>query len=286
MTRYGFTLTVLLLISISIYLFVQAPVPLPDEHAIRGKTIPIGTVFKIVASENNIVRSLWTQEIVGFGKKSGLKFDEDWRQKNVHAGPLPALFLRETATSLEKNIVRLSLFLGSDYPINPSNLFTGKQEQTFKIIKQEHTPQFFFAEDTRLYTAMFPDYSSVQPCVDCHNDHPDSPKTDWILNDVMGATTWSYPKDKVTLDELFEIIRALRKSFRDAYTAYIDKALTFPTPPEIDDKWPRDGYYLPAVNVFMNQFSKLASQSTIELLIKESNKTTKKVGKIFKPESS
>ena len=199
-------ITILILVVVITYLFVQAPTPLPEEGAVIGETIPINTVFRLVAAENDVARALWTRDIVGMGKKSGLKFDENWRDKDVQAGPLPALFLREAATSLEKNVIRLSLFLGSDFPISPSNLFTGLQKEAFEKIKQDHQPQFFYIQDTELYTGMFPDFSSVQPCVSCHNEHPDSPKKDWKLNDVMGATTWSYPSEAVNRDEVIKII--------------------------------------------------------------------------------
>ncbi len=268
-------ITILVLVALIIYLFVQAPMPLPEKGAVSGEKISINTVFQLVAAENNVARALWTREIVGMGKKSGLKFDENWRDKDIQAGPLPALFLREAATSLEKNVVRLSLFLGSDFPINPSNLFIGLQKEAFKKIKENHQPQFFYAQDTELYTGMFPDYSSVQPCVSCHNDHPDSPKTDWVLNDVMGATTWSYPSETVNRDEIIKIIVSLRKSFRDAYTAYIEKASTFPRKPEIATRWPRDGYFLPSVDVFMAEFTKRASQSSMEFLLLETMNTDK-----------
>lgn len=268
--------TLLVLIALITYLFVQAPTPLSEQETVSGESIPIETVFRLVAAENDVVRALWTRDIVGMGKKSGLKFDEDWRDEGVHAGPLPALFLREAATSLEKNIIRLSLFLGSDFPINPSNLFSGFQKEAFEKIKNDHQPQFFYTQDTELFTGMFPDYASVQPCVTCHNDHPDSPKTDWVLNDIMGATTWSYPKEAVSRDEIMEIITSLRKGFQDAYTAYIEKAATFSKKPEIGTRWPSEGYFLPSVDVFMNEFSKRASQSSMDLLLSKTANVDKK----------
>ena len=270
MTRHSWILTVLVLIVIAIYLFVQAPEPLPEEEVASGRQIPIETVLTLVAAENDVVRALWTREIVGAGKKVGLVFDEAWRDKGVEAGPLPALFLREAATSLEKNPIPLSLFLGSDSPINASNLFAGRQAEMFKTIKKTRKPQFFFAEDTRLHTAMFPDFASAQPCVTCHNGHPDSPKTDWVLGDVMGATTWSYPKESVTLDEVMEIITALRKGFRDAYTAYLEKAATFLEPPKVGDKWPRNGEYaLPSPDLFLGEFAQRASARTVDLMLSD-----------------
>ena len=64
----------------------------------------------------------------------------------------------------------------------------------FEEIKATSEARFFHEDDTKVYTAMFPDFASVQPCVTCHNEHPDTPKDDWQLGDVMGATTWAYPK--------------------------------------------------------------------------------------------
>ena len=54
-----------------------------------------------------------------------------WKDEDVQAGPLPALFLRETAARLEASPVPLGLFLGSDYPISPSNRFQGAQAEAF-----------------------------------------------------------------------------------------------------------------------------------------------------------
>ncbi len=276
MNRPANIITILILATLIVYLFVQAPAPLPEENAVAGETISINTVFQLVAAENDVARALWTREIVGMGKKAGLKFDENWRDKDIQAGPLPALFLREAATSLEKNVIRLSLFLGSDFPINSSNLFEGLQKEAFKKIKKDHQPHFFYAQDTELYTGMFPDYASVQPCVSCHNDHPDSPKTDWELDDVMGATTWAYPRETVNRDEIIKIIASLRKGFRDAYTAYIEKTATFSRKPEIGTRWPRDGYFLPSVDVFIDEFSKRASQSSMKFLLLETASARKK----------
>jgi hypothetical protein len=73
----------------------------------------------------------------------------------------------------------------------------------------------------------------------------------------MGATTWTYPSDDATADELAAILVALRGAIKDTYAAYIGKAATFSEPPKIGEKWPRDGYYLPSVDVFMEKVGRL-----------------------------
>lgn len=81
----------------------------------------------MLEAENDAARATWTKDIVKPGKQVGLDFSEDWREKGQDAGPLPAPFLRETAKNMERNPLRLSLFLGSDFPISSSNKFTDIQ---------------------------------------------------------------------------------------------------------------------------------------------------------------
>lgn len=257
------TLSILSLTTLSIYLFVSAPPQLPDDTA-YGAQIPVQKMFEILNQENKAVRAIWTKEIVGEGKTAGLKFDEHWREKEVEAGPLPALFLRETAKVLEKDPTSLSLFLGSDFPINSANKFGDLQIKALANIKETQKPQFFFNADIGSHSAMFSDIAVAQGCVDCHNKHPDSPKTDWKLNDIMGATTWSYPRATVSSDEIMQNIVALRRGFKEAYSEYLAKTQSFTKKPLIGDKWPKDGFYLPSLETFMKRIDEQNSGHTLE----------------------
>ena len=37
------------------------------------------------------------------------------------------------------------------------------------------------------FRAVYPDRAVAQACIDCHNSHPDSPKQNFKINDVMGG---------------------------------------------------------------------------------------------------
>lgn len=250
-----------------VWAFVTAPPPLADEKALAQAQISIESVMETIAKENDIVRSLYTASIVGAGIKAGLKFDEDWKDPEVEAGPLPALFLREAAASIERSSVPLGLFLGSDYPISPSNRFSGSQAPIFEEVKKNRSPEYFHDSTTGRWTAMFPDFSSVMACVTCHNNHPDSPKTDWVIDDVMGATTWSYPKERVSAEEFLQIIAAVRAGFRDAYQGYLAEIETFEKKPEVGTRWPSDGYYIPDQATFIAEFERRASSATVQHLL-------------------
>ena len=250
----------------AIYLFASRPAPLQAEQT-SGRTVPVETVFRVVAAENDVARKLWTADIVGAGVKAGLKFNEKWREPAIEAGPLPALFLREASTALQRTRIPLGLFLGSDFPIAQSNKFSGIQADHFAQLRKTGEPEFFNATDIGRFTAIFPDRAVAPGCVSCHNEHPNSPKTDWKLNDIMGATTWSYPKERVTLEELVQIVSALRASFGAAYDTYLTKVATFGKPPEIGDKWPADGYFIPSKRAFLAEFERRASPNTVERLL-------------------
>lgn len=47
--------------------------------------------------------------------------------------------------------------------------------------------------ETRYFQAVYADLAATQACLGCHNAHPDSPKRDFKLNDVMGALVITIP---------------------------------------------------------------------------------------------
>jgi hypothetical protein len=249
------------------YLAVSAPPPLAEGHASDGRSISVRSLFEIVAAENAAVRQLYTERIVGHGKATGLKFDEKWRSPEVDAGPLPALFLRETARNLERGKSQLGLFLGSDYPISQANAFDAAQAKVFSRVRADRAPQFFRQADIDREVGMFPDIAVAPACVDCHNRHDASPKHDWQLGDVMGATTWVYPRSSVSLPEALRVLAALRSSIRATYAGYVEKSKTFRAPPEIGERWPADGYFLPSPEAFARAAESATSPDTLNRIL-------------------
>ncbi len=249
----------------------------PEETAVSigsNKVFKVEDVLTMISEENDITRTLYTKGIVGAGKKQGLKFDEDWQDENIEAGPLPALFLRGISSDIRKSKVPLGLYLGSDFPINASNKFQGKQATLFDKIKKDRKPQHFYEEDQKLHTSMFADLAVAAPCVNCHNDHKSTTKTDWKLGDVMGATTWQYPSDSLSVAETIAVINSYRNGTKAIYNAYLKEISTFKidsTKPEIGKNWPSKGFYLPTAEVFIDSVRKLASYKSLELLL---SKTT------------
>lgn len=243
---------------------------LPEEgnQGKSAKQFSVEEAFAMVAKENDVARTLYTKAIVGAGTKQGLKFDEDWEKDEMMAGPLPALFLRGISADIQKGTVPLGLYLGSDFPVRKSNKFAGEQDDLFQEMRNDTLPKYFYDSESTVHTAMFPDFAAAAACVTCHNDHPETMKSDWKLGDIMGATTWTYPKDSLSFDEVRGMIMAYRLGAVSTYNKYLDKTKSFSEVPDVGDKWPADGYYLPSAEVFIDSIASLTSAETLSSLLK------------------
>ena len=263
----------LILVCTAVYLFVTAPPPIQEEMNQEKKSYSINEALTIIAELNDAARTFYTKQIVGNGLKVGLKFDEYWQKSDVEAGPLPALFLRGISRYLEKSKVPMGLYLGSDFPIVKNNLFEGEQAVQFKKIRKDKKSKFFFDEDTKRYVAMFPDFAGAAACVSCHNEHENSPKKDWKLNDIMGATTWTYPTDSVSTDELKAMINVYRGGVTEVFNAYLKEAKSFTVNPvpNIGNNWPVNGYNIPDIKTFNDTLDKLTSRALLLHILKAEN---------------
>ncbi|MEO1450037.1 MAG: DUF3365 domain-containing protein [Bacteroidota bacterium] len=163
----------------------------------------------------------------------------------------------------------LGLYLGSDFPIVKANKFVGVQAEKFAKIRETKSPEYFYDAENSLYTAMFPDFAMAQPCVSCHNSHENTSKKDWALGDIMGATTWTYPEDSLSLTEMMAAIKAYRSGVSATYDTFLEEVKTFKEKevPEIGENWSDVGYAIPSNAVFMKAVNEEVAPETIEKLL-------------------
>ena len=120
---------------------------------------------------------------------------EHWKQEN--ALPLPAQFLIETGRLVAEKGSGLKYKLVSLWPIYVWNAPATDFERTGleAVIKNPNVPYTGFVRHghERYFQAIYADVAVTPACVTCHNNHANSPKRDFKLNDVMGGIVITIP---------------------------------------------------------------------------------------------
>lgn len=161
-----------------------------------GITLPIETVADYVHAVIEADRDVYTRHVVERMQSKGIVVaSENWVEKNTL--PLPAQFLMESGRLVAKKGTNLRYRLISLWPINTQNAASTEFEKTGlgTFITQPNRPYVGFAEfgGGRYFQAIYADLAVTQACIGCHNAHPNSPKRDFKLNDVMGGIVISIP---------------------------------------------------------------------------------------------
>lgn len=120
------------------------------------------------------------------------------------AVPLPATYLIELGQHLSKNNMGMGVRLYSDYPFPWRQADGGARDefesQALAELRQRPEQPYFQVEDVRGRRSLrYAQADILTPsCVSCHNQHPDSPKTDWKVGDVRGVLEIITPLDTFT----------------------------------------------------------------------------------------
>lgn len=140
-------------------------------------------------------RNNYTENVVSKLQREGIDAHEHW--KDERGVPLPAQFLMESGRLVALKNLNFSFRLASLTPIYVWNGANSDFERVGLAAVQKDPTQphygFISKNGTRYFQAIFADRAVSQACVDCHNNHPNSPRRDMKLNDVLGGIIISFP---------------------------------------------------------------------------------------------
>jgi hypothetical protein len=162
-------------------------------------------VFAALAAD----REVYTKEIVqrltiqqkvqvspqGGGAAVPLEAREDWRSEHAKL-PLPAQMFRMGAEKVLSAGAGFSYLLLSSWPINQQNRArTDVERQGLEQVASTRKPRYATEtlDDKRYFVAVYPDVAVAEACVNCHNGHSDSPRSDFKVGDVMGGVVIRFP---------------------------------------------------------------------------------------------
>lgn len=170
----------------------------PGNAATEGTTasLPIEKVADYLYAVIEADREVYTMHVVERMQIKGVVVaSENWEEKNTL--PLPAQFLMESGRIMARKGLGVQYRLISLWPINKRNGASSEFEKIGlgTILTHPTKPYTAFVKEggARYFQAVYPDLAVAQACIGCHNSHPDSPKRDFKINDVMGAIVISIP---------------------------------------------------------------------------------------------
>lgn len=124
-----------------------------------------------------------------------IKASEHWEDEKALL--LPAQMFRAGAELVQKQTGDFSYALLSLWPINSQNKPKTPVEKEGLQAVVDNPNQPFYKEETlgskRYFTAVYADVAVAEACVSCHNEHKDSPKTDFELGETMGGVVIRIP---------------------------------------------------------------------------------------------
>jgi uncharacterized protein DUF3365 len=176
---------------------ISIVLPLNDAVENGGKRlIPAEVVADYIHSVLESDREVYSEHVVNRLQKNNIVYaSENWWEDNALL--LPAQFLLNASDLIINKNIALDFKLISSWPINkhngPANEF--ERRGLKDIIRHPVRPFIEYREigGKKYFQAVYPDFAVSPACVSCHNAHPNSPKKDFKLNDVMGGIVMTLP---------------------------------------------------------------------------------------------
>jgi hypothetical protein len=157
-------------------------------------------------------REVYTKEVVqrltiqqkiqvvppGGGGAVPLEAREDWRSEHGKL-PLPAQMFRMGAEKVLSANTGFSYVLLSPWPVNRQNRARTDAERRGLDVVTKTGEALYDSEvldGQRYFVAIYPDKAVAEACVSCHNKHPDSPRRDFKIGDVMGGVVIRFRMNK------------------------------------------------------------------------------------------
>ncbi len=166
---------------------------------IESTAVKNASLFSGVLTE---FRTLYTSEVVNKAKQHGLEITHDYATKE-HAIPLPATLSMLLGKNLGERASESETMLYSPYPFpwrqEEGGLRDQFKEEAWRSLSQNPDKPFYrFIERDGHKRLRYAIADVMRPaCVQCHNSHPESPKTDWKAGELRGVLEVDFLLDQV-----------------------------------------------------------------------------------------
>ncbi len=157
---------------------------------------------RLISNALTEFRTLYTSEVVKTAKQHGLEITHDYTSKE-NAIPLPATLSMLLGEKLGEHASGSKTMLYSPYPFPWRQASGGLRDQykreAWQFLSQNPNKPFYrFIENGDHKFLRYATADVMRPaCVQCHNNHPDTPKNDWKIGDLRGVLEVNLPLNQV-----------------------------------------------------------------------------------------
>lgn len=153
------------------------------------------SLFAVMKADRTNYTKLIIKRLGPIGSDS-IKPAEHWKDLD-NGAPLPAQMFRAGAEAVADLTDNFTYSLQSIWPINKQNApKTPMEKEGLEFIAANPGENFYGEEklgDVTYFTAVYPDVAVSDACTKCHNEHKDTPKTDFQVGEVMGGVVIRVP---------------------------------------------------------------------------------------------
>ncbi|MBL4786555.1 MAG: DUF3365 domain-containing protein, partial [Cohaesibacteraceae bacterium] len=140
--------------------------------------------------EFKTIRGYYTEAVVKKALDTGLLKVSINHMIEPNAIPLPATFIHDISALLKNRDESIKLYSAFPFPHRENRKLDSFQAAAWDYLRENPSGTYSRQVERggRHYIRVAQaDLMSAQGCVNCHNSHEDSPKTDWKLGDVRGV---------------------------------------------------------------------------------------------------
>ena len=143
-----------------------------------------------VANQFKTIRGYYTKNVIKKAVADGSltpSFNHKTEERSI---PLPATLIHDLSELLKEEDTSINLYSRFAFPQRGDRRLDAFQAEAWEFLQANPEESFVRQEvinGRKVVRVAVADRMVAEACVNCHNSHPDSPKTDWALGDVRGA---------------------------------------------------------------------------------------------------
>lgn len=162
-------------------------VPAVMQDNARKDAIRVG---QQIAGQFKTIRGYYTRSVIKKVISSESLKPSVNHKKEENGVPLPATFIHDISALLSKKDTTVTLYSEFPFPVRGERKLDAFQSEAWTRLTQEPDSVVSIQETRQgkeVVRVAIADKMVAQGCVNCHNSHTASPKTDWKLGDVRGV---------------------------------------------------------------------------------------------------